>query len=159
MRKLLQNKNALSEVVGYVLLISISLALAGSVYTWLTYYVTPGQEVSCDDEVAVLIRDFNYNCSANSLNLTLQNRGNFNVEGYIIRVNNRSGAQNGVYTINKTGRALKVGQTISDFYSPIKDISSLQNISSLTIVELQPMMKKNNLVVVCDYVSKQTLSC
>lgn len=153
------NKKALSEIVGYVLLISISLALAGMVYTWLTYYVTPGQEVTCDEDVSVVIREFNYSCGSNSLNLTLQNRGMFNVDGYIIRVNNRSGAQNGVYVVNKTGQSLKVGQTVSNYYFPVKDISSLQEIVDLTIVEVQPIMIKEGVVVVCSQVSKQSLSC
>lgn len=153
------NKKALSEVVGYVLLISISLALAGMVYTWLTYYVTPGQEVFCDEDVSVVIRDFNYSCGSNSLNLTLQNRGLFNVDGYIVRVNNKSGAQNGVYVINKTGQELKVGQAVSNFFSPVKDVSSPQEIIRLTIVEVQPIMVKQGVVVVCNHVSKQSLSC
>lgn len=159
MRALVDNKRALSEVVGYVLLISISLALAGTVYTWLKYYVNPGQEVLCEEDVAVVIRDFNYSCADSSLNLTLQNRGNFNVAGYVVRVNNKTDAKNGVYTINKTGQPLKVGQTVLDFYSPIIDLSSLQTVSSLSIVEVQPIMIKNNVAIACAQVSKRSLSC
>jgi hypothetical protein len=160
--KKINNKLALSEVVGYVLLISMSLALAGAVYAWLMYYVTPGQEVSCDEDVAVIIRDFNYSCASGSLNLTLENRGMFNVAGYTVRVNNRTGAKNGVYTINKTGQALKVGQIVFDYYSPINDQSTfpVSAISGdLTIVEVQPIMIKNNVVIACEQVSKQSLSC
>ena len=160
LRSLRSNKSALSEVVGYVLLISISLALAGTVYTWLKYYVTPGPEVSCEDDVAVIIRDFNYSCVSNSLNLTLENRGMFNVAGYTVRVSNKTGALNGVYSINKTGQALRVGQVVYDFYYPITDLSLGQVISGhLSIVEVQPIMIKNNIAIACNQVSKQTLSC
>jgi hypothetical protein len=80
------DKRAVSEMVTYVLLISLAVAMAGGVYAWLRFYVNPNvfPEQSC--EITLVIED--YNCSGNIFNLTVQNRGRFDVEGYIIKINN-----------------------------------------------------------------------
>jgi len=83
-----QNKKAVSELVTYVLLISLAVAMAGATYGWLKFYVQkPFPEQSCPD-VSLIIMD--YKCSNAMLNLTVQNRGRFDVDGYIIKINNGS---------------------------------------------------------------------
>jgi hypothetical protein len=79
------NRKAVSEMVTYVLLVSLAIAMAGGVYAWLRFYIqNPFPEQSC--EITLVIE--NYNCSDNILNLTVQNRGRFDVDGYIIKINN-----------------------------------------------------------------------
>jgi hypothetical protein len=86
------SKKAISMLVAYSLLIGISVAMAGSVYIWLKYYVSsPLTTESCPSEVSIIISD--YCCSAEcgmgnkQLNLTIQNHGYFNISGYIIKMN------------------------------------------------------------------------
>ncbi len=112
------NKRGVSEVVGYVMLISISFVLAGMVYTWLKFYVAPEEEIKCDAGVSLTIRSYTYNCDTGSLNLSVQNRGLFDVDGYVVRVNNRSAESGiGVYTLNRTGKSLPTGESYYDYYA------------------------------------------
>ncbi len=159
----LKSKRGVSEVVAYVLLISISFALAGMVFTWLKFYVTPHEEIKCDEGVSLIIREYNYNCSTKNLTLTLQNRGLFNFEGYIIRVNNRSSSDIGVYTLNKTGKPLLTGETqVISINSSLVDSTPQGSIEGdLKFVEVQPFQnKQGNYSVYCiDSISKFSLSC
>jgi FlaG/FlaF family flagellin (archaellin) len=153
------NKRGLSEVVGYVLLISISFALAGMVFSWLKFYVTPGEEITCDEGVSIAIRAYNYSCETRELNITLKNDGRFDIDGYIVRVNNRSGETKiGVYTINKTGRPLPVGNTSYEYHPSVNDISG-KPITGITFVEVQPFTIQQGTTIYCEDVSKHTIRC
>lgn len=156
------NKKALSEVVAYVLLISISLSLASGVYIWLKNYVPHENalEVECEENVALIISEYNYSC-AGQLNLTLKNRGLFDVDGYILRVSNISGATIGVYTLNKTGTNIGVGESKVDIYNEFKTDPVNQEITGqLTLLDLQPIIKRKDKLVYCsNFISKQTLTC
>ena len=77
----MKNKKGVSEVVGYVLLVTFGIILAVVVYSYLRTYI-PSEDISCPDGVSVFVQD--YSCDANSLNITLKNNGKFNVEGYFI---------------------------------------------------------------------------
>ncbi|MEM2956548.1 MAG: hypothetical protein QW041_03195 [Candidatus Pacearchaeota archaeon] len=91
------NKKAISELVTYVLLISLAFAMSAAVYSWLKFYVQqPFAEESCP-EVRLTIED--YSCTDGILNLTVQNRGRFDVDGYIIKINNGTRDYN-IYEIN-----------------------------------------------------------
>ena len=83
-RKILDSKKAVSDMVSYVLLIVIALAISAGVYSWLRFYV-PAQIDSqkCSDDVAIAITD--YNCSNQILSLTIENKGYFTVNGFFAR--------------------------------------------------------------------------
>jgi len=110
------NKKAISEIVGYVLLISISIALGSMIYMWLKGYVAkPLPEEACPDGVNLII--FDYACYLNgtqkTINLTIQNRGLFNVDAYIIKINNASSSE-------------KTGDIVGRY--PLNDIAAKTNI-------------------------------
>jgi hypothetical protein len=161
MRRILANKKGVSEIVSYVLLISITFGIAGMVYAWLVYYVTPGEEIKCDEGIALTIRSYNYDCATKALNLSLQNRGLFDVDGYIIRLNNNSKAELGVYTLNKTGTNISTGTTLTYYYSNSSNLESNKRMmGNMTFIEVQPFTKqRGNLTVYCDNVVKQKVSC
>ena len=99
-----KNKKAVSLIVSYVLLISIGLAISGLVYGWLRFYVDISEPEACPDGVSLMIMNHSYNQTLAlggnvSLNLTIENRGRFDIDGLVIRVNNRSDSTTGVYTI------------------------------------------------------------
>ena len=77
MRKIIQNKRGISELVSYVLLIVLAIALAGGVYIWLTSIAKPSQQVECPD---VNIRLESYECfkpiNGNPGNITLLLKNN-----------------------------------------------------------------------------------
>jgi len=91
------SKKAVSEIVAYSLLIGISLAMAGSVYVWLKFYISnPLPTESCPSEISMIISDYcckaecDPDLPAKTLNLTIQNRGNFNISGYVAKYNTQS---------------------------------------------------------------------
>lgn len=77
-------------MIGYVLLVSIALVMAGVVTIWLKTYV-PKDVLECPDTTSIFIKE--YSCQGNELNITVRNNGNFNVAGYFIRIANVSPEQ------------------------------------------------------------------
>ena len=78
--RLIKNRRGLSNVVGYVLLISITIALSVLVYAWLRFYVSEEEVKECSDNVNVIIRS--YECflpdetgEGGRLSITLKNKG------------------------------------------------------------------------------------
>jgi len=81
-----KNKRGVSEMIGYVLLIVGAIVMAGLVYGWMRSYV-PRETVECPDGVSVFIKEASCTLENSKyiLNLSLENRGRFNVEGYFIK--------------------------------------------------------------------------
>lgn len=148
------DKKGVSEVVGYVLLISITLALSVMVYSWLTFYVSPHNVKECPDTVSLVVS--NYNCSASGLNLTLKNNGLFDVKGYVVRVNNRSESDSGFYVLNKTGSPLAPGKRVNVNYS-LKDVDNLI-LTNVNLVEVQPFVEDGG-TVYCKSFATQKVNC
>lgn len=158
------NKKGLSEIVSYVLLISISLSLAGMVYFWLIKYVpSDTSSIECDENIGLIVRGYNYSCELNTLNLTIENKGLFDVAGYVVRVSNLSLAKLGLFTLNKSGKPMIAGEVYYDYYrfsNKTDELPSKEIKGDLTLVDVQPFLKKNGKTVYCsNYISKQSLSC
>ena len=81
------NKRGLSVIIGYVLLVAISILLSVIVYRWIKTYV-PKEIAECPDGTSISFRYVSYNCTSNILNITLENNGRFSLDGYFIRVSN-----------------------------------------------------------------------
>ncbi|MAG40184.1 hypothetical protein CMI41_04415, partial [Candidatus Pacearchaeota archaeon] len=86
MRRLLdlhkKDKRGISVIVGYALLIGMTIALSVLVFQWLRHYVadTGENELSCPEGVSVIISEAE--CAAGRLNITLKNKGRHNVDGF-----------------------------------------------------------------------------
>ena len=113
--RLSRDRSALSNVVGYVLLISITIGLSVLVYNWLRFYVSEGDVEECPEGVNVIIR--NYECSASHiefgpgrLKVILKNKGRFTVDGYVLRVHDRPGAEFGFYVFDDVGTVIAPGE-------------------------------------------------
>lgn len=79
-------KRGISTIIGAVLGISLAIAMAAIVYISLSYSVkSPFVEQSCPD-IQIAISD--YKCDNGIFNLTIQNKGSFSVDGYILKINN-----------------------------------------------------------------------
>jgi len=85
------NKNGLSEIIGYILLISFALIMSFIVYQGLVTYV-PVSKADCSEGVSILVR--NYSCVQEGeryiLNLSVKNNGKFDIAGYFIYSANKS---------------------------------------------------------------------
>jgi hypothetical protein len=96
----LKRKKALSEIVSYALLLGLTISMAGIVFIWLRGYTSMEEAESCPEGISLVITDFNVvNPSAPGsgekpkLNVTIQNRGLFNVDGFVIRVGTHRNSQ------------------------------------------------------------------
>jgi len=170
------NKKAESLIVSYVLLISIGLFIAGLVYTWLRFYANVEDSVKCPDGVSIAVMDpigYRQNSMDSSkleLNLTIQNRGRFNIEGYLIRVHNRTGASTGIYTIYDGRADASIGRSSTSSTFPLKpgnfsihqfNSTNLQSsLGKICFVEVQPFIKdEQNQLIACSQVSTRKISC
>jgi flagellin-like protein len=86
----IKNKRAVSEVIGYVIMVTIAIVLAGIVYTWLRTYV-PKEVVECKDSVSLSVDGYKYEVVAGETNrydlsVNFSNTGSFDIEGYYIKV-------------------------------------------------------------------------
>ena len=84
------SKRGVSEMIGYILLITIGIAMSIIVFTWLKGYV-PKESVECSDGVSLFIRS--YTCENNILTLDLKNNGRFSLSGYLIHATTQEGQE------------------------------------------------------------------
>ncbi len=90
-RKILKDKYGISIVIGYILLISVSIVMSILVYQWLRTYV-PTETPQCSDGTSVLIKNVFYDCTSENeeLTLTIKNNGRFSVNGFFIHASNKT---------------------------------------------------------------------
>jgi hypothetical protein len=70
-------------MIGYILLITIGIAMSILVFTWLKGYV-PKESIECSEGVSVFIKSYNYSCAAKKLTIEMKNNGRFSIRGYLI---------------------------------------------------------------------------
>ena len=159
---LMKNKSGISEILAYVLLISISLSLAILVYGWLRFY-QPAEDKGCPEEVSLVIKGIACDEANGKLTIMLHNKGLFSINGSIIRVNDREDAKNGVYAIEEYGDGLLPGdiQTFVYQFSNLKAIlnNEGQPLSRISIVDIQPFIYENNKKVLCNNLVSEKLNC
>ena len=100
LRPLNYKKNAISEIVAYAILISITLSLAGLVYGWLKFYATPNEKIECPDGTSIVIKHYEWVPIPGTFKITVQNKGFFNVDGFVAKVNPGAGATIGINTLS-----------------------------------------------------------
>lgn len=172
---MLSNKKAVSLIVSYVLLISIGLSIAGLVYGWLKFYVDLEEPESCPDGVHVAIIESKYydggliDGSKLSLNLTIQNRGRFNVSGYIIKASNERDLNVGMIPLYDAREFAEINpdSLVSGTFpmapgSEIEhsfDASMIQSNKHICFIELQPYIEKEGTLIPCSQVSTKIIDC
>jgi hypothetical protein len=146
-------KKGVSVIVAYVLLIMVALGLSSVVYVWLRGQVDiiPDDSFSCPDEVSILITDYDY--ADGKLNLTVRNKGFFNVSGFYIRASNISESKLGIIEINNSNEALAPNEDIQ-----FENIDVSSN-GKLCYVQVQPYLVKGGEEFFCDTISDFELAC
>lgn len=84
-----KNKRGLSEVIGYILLISISIIMSVVVYQWIKTYV-PKDSPKCAEGTSLFVKEILYDCANSKLNISVRNNGKFSINGYFIHVSNKA---------------------------------------------------------------------
>jgi len=124
--KMHKDKKGISELVSYVLLISLAIVMAGVIFAYLKFYAEkPLPKEGCP-EVSVVIE--NYACSNKTLDLTLRNQGRFDIDGYIIKINNGTAMyslsyKNSNYIVSSIGPGMTLRKEFDySKYSGIKEV-------------------------------------
>jgi FlaG/FlaF family flagellin (archaellin) len=172
-----QNKRALSVVIGYILLIAISIAMSVVVYQWLRTYV-PKEAIKCPEGTSVFIKDIYYDCTNSVLNITVKNNGKFSINGYFIHVSNKSGEEIPTIDISKnivdggvlSGSSITFSDTVKNALTPDEptntkkssfNVENYKQLYKLEIIptRIQDVEDKERLVSCADAKIEATLAC
>lgn len=148
----MHNKKGISELVSYVLLISLAIVMAGAVFAYLRFYAqNPLPKESCP-EVSLIIDS--YSCANATLNLTIKNQGRFDVDGFSVKINNGTA----LYSLNYKNSA-NIISTIGPGGSILRnfDYSKYKKINSIEIEALRGKDKYGNPVLCENSVIDQPL--
>lgn len=100
-----KNKKGISVVIGYVLLISMAVAMSIVVYQWLNTYV-PKDTPKCPDDTSLTITELVCDTTADApdLKLKLRNNGLFDVNGYFIRATTSQDQELATFDLSRRNR-------------------------------------------------------
>lgn len=138
-------KRGISVIVGYVLLITIGIAMSLIVYTYLKSYA-PKDALNCPDGVSIFLKE--YSCDSDSLNITIKNNGRFNFSGYFIKATNSATQEVATIDLSKnfTEPSKVVGNSIlfslqnTNLMGPDIEMNGSFNLSqTLYMIELIPI--------------------
>jgi hypothetical protein len=152
-----RKKRGLSVIVGYALLIGMTIALSVLVFQWLRHYVgeANGEDLSCPEGVSLTISEAEcVGGLGGFLNLTLKNRGKHNVDGFVVRVNDRLGSEQGFYTFDSLGENVSVGASVTKDY-----LLSISGLDSLNLVEIQSYRMVGEKKIHCPFIDIVELEC
>ncbi len=140
------NKRGISIVIGYILLVAITITMSLFVYQWLKTYV-PKESIKCSEGTSVFIKSISYNCTSKKLDMTLKNNGKFSVAGFFIYASNISDTD-AVATIDLSKNVTN-GELYGNAVIYIQPIGDFENWNALTPNE--PSNTKYSSFDVSDY--------
>ena len=79
-----KNKKGVSEILSYVLLIGIAVAMSVGIFAWLKTAANITPAVDCEEETSLFIE--NYECKDGKITISLKNNGRFNIDWIILTV-------------------------------------------------------------------------
>lgn len=156
--RLNKRKSALSNIVAYVLLISMSLSLSVLVYGWLKFYVDEDDIEECPSGVNIVIKSYECFGSVSNLTVTLKNRGLFTVDGYILRVHDREDAAFGFYALDDVGTSIVPGAEHTETYNFSNYTFDGYTLSNVTLVDVRPFMLDEDKIS-CESYASQRVDC
>jgi hypothetical protein len=151
------DKRGLSNLVAYVLLITITISLSVFVYGWLKTYVGGEEVETCPSNVNIIISS--YECVSGvdgNLSVKLKNKGLFNVDGYVLRVHDRLDAEFGFYVLDNIGTTIAPGDEISVTYNFTDYVGD--PLMDVTFIEVQPFILEDGRVA-CETHASQKAVC
>ena len=134
----MKNKKAVSPVIGYILLIVITISISTGVYMWMKSYI-PKETISCPEEVSVFV--VQADCAENILSVTIKNNGLFLFKGYYIKAT--TSAEQEIATLNLYGE-----DGYFEFEEPLEpnqeDSSSFTYTGQIYSVEVTPVREQTD---------------
>jgi hypothetical protein len=138
-----KNKKAISSMIAYAILISIAIALAAGTYSYIKVYL-PRDTPKCPEGVLVIAQDID--CRYSKVNLTLTNRGRFNVSGAYLRLaeENRS-VRKQIVQEPRFLHPLPPGEDYNDLY----DLENIVTRNGSYILEIEPIIILDSQDIMC----------
>ena len=157
MYKQKNNKRADVQMVSYVVLIVISLSLSILVYSFLKSKTCVfGCSPKCPDDVYIIIEDAI--CQNNKLNLTVSNRGLFNISLLYVRMGNET--KKIPSQISKNSTSLPSPLPPGGMETYIYNIPSNIGGAGKYFVEVQPaLLSEKRTPMLCKNIPRQEVSC
>jgi hypothetical protein len=172
-----KSKKAVSEIVGYVLLIIFAIVIAVIVYKWMKTYV-PQDDINCPDGTSLFIESYHYDCTLHMLTLNIKNNGKFDVGGYFIYATNSPNQELATVDLSKLNTdngskinplGIKFGDYLSknslapnDAETDLYNITSISTgIYSIQMVPIRWQVQNRKMVLVSckDAEIKEDISC
>ena len=159
-----RNRKGISELVSYVLLITLSIAIAGGTYVWLKSLATPPKTVECPDVSLWIINDTCYGRGSSLGNITffLQNKGRIDISGFKIQASEKSDE---VIPRNINIKSPKDGRLIQNQYfgnigsSETVEIYGEFNLNTIKVMRITPMKQINGTDAYCTFIDFQVDDC
>jgi hypothetical protein len=85
-KKRKNKKKGISEMISYVLLMSIVTFISVGVYLWVRSLADVTPSITCPEDTS--LRLSSYQCGDKTINFTLENNGRFTIDGVVLRVTN-----------------------------------------------------------------------
>jgi len=153
----MKNKKAISLLVSSVLLIVLALTLGATAYSYLKLY-TPQDKLECPPDVSIIVEEAHCSLTYKHLSITTRNWGLFNVDALYIRFGDedRSVLQQLNKGIEQLSAPLPPDEKLTT-----KNYAIPQDIVEETdyIIEVQPAILKDNQLVLCDNIIRETTQC
>ena len=134
------NKRGVSVIIGYVLLVSMAVALSVLVYNAIMLSI-PGEAIEgCPDGAGLSIVDVRCDKVSRTLNFSVKNTGLFDVDGFVAKVNDKEGSTIGIADLNESSEEILTGDK-KDYYNNYVDLVLMG--SDLKLLELQPFVSED----------------
>lgn len=156
-----KNKRAVSDVVAYALLISMTLVLSLFVGNWLRFYAGEGGgQLECHENTEVSVDS--YNCTSGSkgeVTAFFKNTGLFKVDGILVRVTEDPQARFADLGNWNLGGSLKPGEAKNG--SLYFELDGLERfIEEVTLIEVQPyILDEHGKEILCPHITRQKIEC
>ncbi|MEM1536071.1 MAG: hypothetical protein QXQ82_02720 [Candidatus Pacearchaeota archaeon] len=159
MKKLIiANKIGISELISYVLLTVMAIALASGVYFWIKSRI-PVEQEECPEGLSMIIAECNL--SGSELNITFKNNGNFNITGAFVYVRLKDNSTKKLEDFPPNLKnAVEDVLSIEEEKSQIFDVSSIDDpANNITHIEFIPVKNLKNTTVLCKKQSYPFIYC
>lgn len=152
----MRGKKGLSEIIAYVLLIAIALALSVIVYGWLKGQIMK-ETPKCPEDLSIVILDYSCDSANKIIILKLANRGLFSIDGFIARGTDNSGKIN---LLNSSNGETQITFLSGNLPPSTESQVMLKYSDSLKKIAIEPFVKSNRKVILCESsILTQEVSC
>lgn len=123
------------------IVICFFISIIALLYIWLSLYcVNCGEFDDCPPEMKLNITS--YFLENNSITFTIENKGLFSFDGFIVKISNKTNTNFGIYLLDNKGNNLSPGEEIIKTYN-------LKNTKNITFIEVQPYIFSNQKEILC----------